>query len=441
MSTFKVTGGKKLKGTYECSGAKNSGPKLIIAAILSGQTCTLHNIPRISDSQKIIDAVNLMGGEAKWTGDHSVEVNCASFNNPEVPEVVLTARHAVLFIGATLARLGKLRIAKIGGDDIGKRPVNRLLSGLKCLGAEMSDHDDYLEMSLPDRPAATTYTFEKNTHTGTESLVLGAIFAEGKVVINNAAAEPEVDDLIEFLFSIGAKVSRTEPRQITVEGVPKLLAGGEARSMYDRLEGATALALAAMNGGDITVVNIDPLMVREFTDFLTEIGLEIEWDGDKATVKSYDGFLKPATIKTDIYPGFMTDWQPLGTLLLATSASGQSTVHEMIYEQRWSALRELGKMGVKFELFQPEGYTSQDYNFNESEYKEAEPYGAYVHGPTELQAAELVSRDVRAGVDVLLAALFAKGESTILDPDGHIDRGYEDIVGKLARLGADITRE
>ena len=186
MATFVVKGGKKLSGVYEVSGAKNAGPKLIIAAMLTDKECTLHNIPRISDTEKIMQAIREMGGECEWftpSGieglSHSVKVNCAGLNDPHVPDVVLTARHAVLFIGATLARLGQVQIAKIGGDKIGKRPIDRLLAGLESIGAEIKESSRVLQMTMPPRPVSRDYTFAKNTHTGTESLILASVFNDG----------------------------------------------------------------------------------------------------------------------------------------------------------------------------------------------------------------------------------------------------------------------
>lgn len=446
MATFVVKGGVKLSGTYEVSGAKNAGPKLIIATMLSGKECVLRNIPRISDTEKIIQAINEMGGDCAWIAEHEVRVNCANLNKSDVPPVVLTARHAVLFIGATLARLGRLRLpaqagmAKIGGDAIGKRPIDRLLSGLKSLGAVTFERDGALEMTLPQRPASRSYTFAKNTHTGTESLVLGSIFNDGLVTILNAAAEPEVDNLIEFVNAMGARVHRVGERVIEVQGVPKLLGGTVGSSLYDRLEAATALTLVVLNSGGIEVAYKEPALVKEYTGMLENIGVRFLWQAGRFKLTHLREPLNPTMIKTAVYPGFMTDWQPIITLLLAARAHGRSEIHEMIYERRWSALEELGKMGVRYELLSPPGYTVNDYNFNEREFNRNEPYGAYVWGPTKLVGARVESRDVRAGITVLLAALIARGQTIISDPKGHIDRGYEDIVGKLTKLGADIKR-
>ncbi len=440
MATYTVRGGAKLAGIYEVSGAKNAGPKLIIATMLSDKPCTLRNIPRISDTEKIMEAIVGMGGECSWTGEHEVRVDCANLNNPNVPECVLTARHAVLFIGATLARLGEVKIAKIGGDYIGKRPIDRLVSGLESIGAKFKYTDISLEMEMPEQPLSRDYTFAKNTCTGTESLLLGSIFNDGKVVIHNAAAEPEVDNLIEFLNAMGAKVTRSHERIIEVTGVPKFLGGATGESVQDRLEAATAITIAVMNEGEIEVVYSEPTMIQAYSDILESVGIRLEWQNGKVKVEKSTSPLKPAFVKTSVHPGFMTDWQPIITLLLATKASGKSEIHEMIFEQRWSSLRELAKMGVRYELFNPPGYTSTDFNFNETEFNAGDPYGAYVWGPTKLIGAKLQSHDVRAGMTVLLAALFAKGTSIIYDPDNHIERGYEDIVGKLAKLGANITK-
>jgi UDP-N-acetylglucosamine 1-carboxyvinyltransferase len=239
---------------------------------------------------------------------------------------------------------------------------------------------------------------------------------------------------------MGAHVTRTHPRTIEIKGVAPLLKGVHAASIPDRLEAATALTASILTGGKVKVIHAPRRLLVPFARFCRRLGVRLRWIGDTITVLPFRLPLKPATVTTDWEPGFMTDWQPLATLLLATLAHGRSMVHERIYETRWRFLSELKKMGVRYETFQPKGWKPEDYNFNDEDYRDREPHAAYVWGPVKLKPAKLNSHDVRAGMDMLLAALAAPGTSTIHDPHNHIDRGYEDIVGKLRRLGADIRR-
>ena len=440
MSKFIVWGGKPLKGMYVVSGAKNAGPKLPIAALLSKEKSVFHNIPRISDTYRTIDALTSLGCKVRFFDKDTIEVESLNINSSEIPLEAMTARQSVLFIGATLARTGKVIIHPIRGDAIGNRPLNRHLEGIKALGGKITEHNNRMEISMPRRPKSMTYTFEKNTHCGTENLILASVFNDGKVILKNAAQEPEVDNLIECLNNMGAKIERIEPRVIKINGVEPFLHGANAYSIYDRLEAATAIILSVMTGGNITVKNTSKEFLEPLIETLKKIGVEVSFKKDIAKISKINRPLQPTEIITDWYPGFMTDWQPLITLLLAYMANGKSMIHERIFETRWRYLAELQKMGLKHDLFHPKGYGAKFYNFNDSEYNAKETYGANVYGPTKLQPAELKSHDVRAGMDMLLASLVANGKSIINDPANHIDRGYENIVEKLNVLGADIKR-
>ncbi len=440
MSKFIVFGGKKLNGTYPVSGAKNAAPKLLITSMLSGESCTYHNISRFSDTFRSIDAITAMGGSVRFSDFNTVEINCKNIINSEIPLEAMSARQNVLFIGATLARMGRVKIYSPKGDAIGKRPLNRHLDGIKALGGIITEKNNRIEIEMHGRPKSTTYTFEKNTHMGTENLIVASVFNTGKIILKNSAEEPEVDNLIECLNKMGARIKRVEPRTIEIIGVEPLLHGVEFASMPDRLESATALTLSLLTGGGIKITNSPRKMLEPFVTVLENIGIELNWEGDTVSVSKINLPLKPTAITTNWHPGFVTDWQPLMTLLLATASSGQSIIHERIFENRWNFLSELSKMGVKYELFQPEGFLATHYNFNDAEYDVRASYGAKVNGPTVLQPAEVISHDVRAGIDMLLASLATNGKSIIHDPHNHIDRGYENIVEKLTNLGADIKR-
>lgn len=440
MAQFIVEGGKPLEGIYPVSGAKNAGPKLLIAALLTREKCVFKNIPRIADTFRGIDAITAIGGSVRFLDQTTVEIQCKDIFSQEIPLESMSARQAILLIGATLARTGHVKIYPPKGDAIGKRPLNRHLEGLKALGGVISEEGNMICIDLPKRPASTEYTFEKNTHMGTENLIVASVFNEGTVTLHNAAQEPEVDNLIQCLNAMGAKITRTEPRTIEINGVKPLLAGCEIASIYDRLESVTALVLSIMTGGTVKVADTPRSMIEPAASILEQIGVSLAWEGDTVSVTNINMPLKPTEIVTDWYPGFATDWQPIMTLLLATMASGISTIHERIFENRWNYLAELSKMGVKYDLFKPSGAVSKDYNFNDSEFTAEGAYAAHIYGPTELKPAEVISHDVRAGIDMLLASITAKGQSVIHDPQNHIDRGYENIVEKLTALGADIKR-
>ncbi|TSC91054.1 MAG: UDP-N-acetylglucosamine 1-carboxyvinyltransferase [Parcubacteria group bacterium Gr01-1014_2] len=440
MSKFIVWGGKPLKGTYVVSGAKNAGPKLPIAALLSNEKCIFHNIPRISDTYRTVDALTSLGCSVRFVDKNSVEVECADIYSSEIPLEAMSARQAVLFIGATLARTGKVIVYPPKGDAIGKRPLNRHLEGIKALGGHISRKNNRMEISMPTRPQSVTYTFEKNTHCGTENLILASVFNIGKVILKNAAEEPEVDNLIKCLNDMGAKIKRIESRVIEIRGVEPLLKGVESFSIFDRLEAATAIILSVMTGGNIAIKNAHKELLEPLVKTLKEIGVEVSFKKNIAKIVKIKKPLKSTEIITDWHPGFMTDWQPLITLMLAYMASGKSMIHERIFETRWRYLEELQKMGLRYDLFHPDAYGPEYYNFNDSEYDARETYAVNVYGPTDLQPAELNSHDVRAGIDMLLASIIANGKSIISDPQNHIDRGYENIVEKLNELGADIKR-
>ncbi|OGI95210.1 hypothetical protein A2917_00975 [Candidatus Nomurabacteria bacterium RIFCSPLOWO2_01_FULL_42_17] len=442
MSKFIIHGGKKLKGTYTVSGAKNAAPKLLIASLLTKKKCVFHNIARISDTYRSLDALTSLGASIQFIKKNSVAIQCADIYSSEIPLESMSARQSVIFIGATLARTGHVVIYPPKGDaTIGKRPINRHLAGIEALGGKIIKRgNNCLEIFMPRRPKSAVYTFEKNTHCGTENLILASVFNSGKIILKNAAEEPEVDNLIKCLNEMGAKIKRIEPRAIEIIGVKPFLNGVETTAIPDRLEAATALVLSVMTGGHIVVKNAVPALLNKFTSALGDMGVEISFKNNVARIKKINYPLKPTNITTEMHPGFVTDWQPLITLLLASMAKGESIIHERIFETRWRYLEELKKMGIKYSLFHPKNHGAEYYNFNDSEYLPGGTYGASVYGPVKLRPAEMSSHDVRAGIDMLLAGLVAPGKTIINDPQNHIDRGYENIVAKLTDLGADIKR-
>ena len=441
MSKFIIQGGKKLRGTYTVSGAKNASPKLLIASLLTKKKCVFHNIARLSDTYRSIDALASLGAKVQFIKKNSVVVDCSDIYSSEIPLEAMSARQSVIFIGATLARTGHVILYPPKGDTIGKRPINRHLLGIEALGGKIvKKNNNRLEIFMPKRPRSMTYTFEKNTHCGTENLILASVFNRGKVILKNAAEEPEVDNLIDCLNNMGAKIKRVAPRTIEIIGVKPLLSGVEITGIPDRLEAATALILSAMMGGNIRVKNAMPKLLEKFTDALNDVGVEVRFKNKIASITKIRNPLKTTNITTNVHPGFMTDWQPIFTLLLAYMSKGISIIHERIFETRWRYLDELKKIGVKYTLFHPKNHTADFYNFNNSEYQPSGSYAVTIYGPTKFKPAEMNSHDVRAGIDMLLAGLVAPGKTIINDPQNHIDRGYENIVEKLTDLGANIKR-
>jgi UDP-N-acetylglucosamine 1-carboxyvinyltransferase len=303
------------------------------------------------------------------------------------------------------------------------------------MGAAIGYHSEngYFDAST-DGLKGAEYTFEKNTHTGTETLIIAAATATGTTIIKNAAEEPEIDDLIAFLNSMGAKIKRSSAREVTIEGVSKLH-GTTYSIMSDSNEIVTWAILAALSGGNISVAKVDAQPIAVFLEKFKEAGGNYEIIGD--TYRFYVSDIKALSIQTGIYPGFMTDWQGPWALF-ETQGRGVSVIHETIYENRFGYVSELKKMGAKITFFTPQvDNPSQFYNFNIESGKAPENQAVEISGPTTLHDAIVKVTDLRAGATLVLASLIAKGK-TILYGVEQIERGYEDFAGRLRSLGADI---
>ncbi|MSU25835.1 MAG: UDP-N-acetylglucosamine 1-carboxyvinyltransferase [Candidatus Levybacteria bacterium] len=443
MDTFIVHGGKKLKGEISVSGAKNVALKVLVASCLTADTVIIHNIPHISEVSIIINIIKSLGGIVDIDG-HTVSITVASVNNFEVPlDKAAKSRSSSLFIAALLTRFGEAIVPNPGGCRIGARPIDRTVEGLKILGAEIAYHseDGYFHAKIKNgatRLRGSIYRFDKNSHTGTETLIIAAVLAEGRTIIENAAAEPEVDELISLLVAMGARIKRTELRTIIIDGVKKLN-GASFTIGPDRNEVITLAIAGIITGGDVIIKNVKKQDILEFIKKI-EIaggGCEIVKNGIRFFSK---GPLSPTDITTAPFPGFMTDWQSPWAVLM-TQAEGISIIHESVYESRFSYVEELRKMGAQIELFNPEVLNPQKfYNFNLNDDKEDNFHAAKIYGPTILHNSIVTISDLRAGATIVLAALAAKGKSVIFGVD-QIDRGYENLEIRLNQLGADIIRE
>lgn len=440
MEIFTIRGGKPLSGTVRIGGAKNVALKILIASLLTDEPIVIHNVPRLRDVFSLIDVLESLGVQAVMDGNTIRIQNGIMKSEPTVPlDLGARLRTSTMVLGPLLARYGKGHVPNPGGCRLGARPIDRHVEGLKVMGADISyDSDDgYFHASAP-RLHGATIRFPKNTHTGTETILLAAVLAEGRTVIENAAAEVEVDDLISCLTSMGANIRRTDPRTIVIEGVAKLN-GTEFTIMPDRNEEVTFAIAAAMTGGSVIVDGSQRHHLQAFLDMFVKAGGIFEPIDETHTRYSRGERLLPTRVETAPHPGFMTDWQAPWSVFM-TQADGVSTVHERVFESRFSYVTELEKMGADIGFYSPEISDPETYyNFNWQDRNEGTHQAIRITGPTELHDAVLTVNDIRAGASLLLAALVAEGR-TYLNRVELIDRGYESIEMRLTSLGADIQR-
>jgi len=437
MAKFIIHGGKPLKGAVRVGGAKNSSFKLMIASLLAQGESKLLDISRISDVETTKKVIKTLGGKVKSPGKGTVFVNPDKVKTYKIPkEFGYKSRASIMFAAPLLSRFGQASLPYPGGDPIGKRPVERHLQGLKALGAKVKSTNSFVHLSCRNLKGAR-YRFIKNTHTGTETLIMAAAKAKGTTILENAALEPEVDDLIEFLNEMGARIKRLPNQKIKIEGVKKLK-GVIHKTIPDRNEVVSYACAALATKGDVIIENAEEKHLQAFLKKIKETGGRFE-TGCYGIRFWYQKPLKATDISTAPHPGFMTDWQALWTTLM-TQAKGESRIIETIYEYRLGFTRDLVKMGAKIELFNPKVKNPEKfYNFNLEDDKPQYFHAAKVFGPTPLKGMELAIPAIRAGATLTLAALIAKGKSTLSGIE-HIDRGYEDLDLRLRKLGAEIKR-
>jgi UDP-N-acetylglucosamine 1-carboxyvinyltransferase len=421
MQKFVITGGNPLSGEVRIAGAKNAVLKMMAAAVLTDERCILRNVPKISDVAILRELMTDIGFEVKRSNGEALELQAREAPWAFVPlEAALKMRASFILLGPMLARFGRVILPNPGGDRIGRRPVDFHVAAMEQMGATIVYRNGYYFASAPpDGLRGAHITFPTVTVMGTENAMLAATLARGTTVIDNAALEPEVDDLITMLRAMGARISRTAERRIEIEGVDRL-GGAEHRVLGDRLEAETFAIAAAITHGEMALNGINPEHLRAFLDVCDRMGVPYETDAGACTLRILptDGPLRSVDVQTDPYPGFATDFQaPLSVLL--TQASGVSTVHETIFEDRLDHTRELQKMGADIEIL--------------------DERRARITGPTPLHGAEVGIADLRAGATLILAALAASGTSVISGVE-HVDRGYEQIEAKLVALGAQINR-
>ncbi len=426
MTKYVVTGGIPLRGEVRLHGAKNAGFKAMIATLLADSPSTICDLGLISEIDFAKQVITQLGGKVTpQTDPHCLEINPAGLNSFVVnKEFGEKSRASNFYAPPLLAKFGKAILPFPGGDQIGKRPLERHFSGLEKMGAKIKISSEEIFIETPNGLKGVNFRFEKNTHTGTEFLIMAAVKAEGVTVLENAAAEPEVDDLIKFLNLMGAKIKRVALRIIKVIGV-KNLYGAKHTVMKDRNEAVTFICAALATGGKIEILGLDTKVLIAFLEKVKE-----------ATANGKN--LLATKIVTAPYPGFMTDWQPLWSTLM-TQAQGESIVHETVYEKRFDFVSGLIKMGAKIKFFEPKiANPNKIYNFNLADDSKENKHAIKISGPTKLMRQEIEVNDIRSGATALLAGMIASGETTIIDPRDQIKRGYENLPQNLLNLGAKI---
>lgn len=421
-AAYVIEGGIPLRGTVPVSGAKNAVLKLMAAAVLCEQPCTIGNAPRIADVEYILETLRDLGAEACWIADHTLRIHARDLDWDFIPfEAAQRLRASFVLLGPMLGRRGKVIIPNPGGDRIGRRPVNVHVDALRALGAEIEYKWGYYYARVPGGLRGADLRLAEASVTGTENVLMSAVLAEGRTTLNNAAAEPEVDNLIEFLNAMGGGVRRDEGdvHRIVVEGVGRgSLHGAHVDVIADRIEAGSFAVAAAITGGELFIEGARADHLEAFLAALRQSGIEVACEGNGLRVSGRPPF-REHRISTGIYPGFPTDLQAPFSLVLV-EADGVSTIKENLYEDRFDYAAALQQMGANVHVF--------------------DSHTAAFYGPCQLSAADVEIPDLRAGATLVLAGLAADGISRISGIE-HVARGYEDLVGKLSRVGARITEE
>jgi UDP-N-acetylglucosamine 1-carboxyvinyltransferase len=417
MDQFRIEGGVPLRGEIAASGSKNSALALMAAALLSDEPVTLANMPHVRDLDTMLKILGGLGVRGGWEAADTLRIDGGEPTQIEAPyDLVRTMRASFMVLGPLLARCGHARVSLPGGCAIGARPVDQHLKGMAALGAKIELEGGYVD-ARASRLRGARVVFDVRTVNGTQNVLMAACLAEGVSEIENAACEPEVQELITVLRAMGARIDQASSEHLIVQGVSSL-SGLRHYVAGDRIEAGTLLACAGvLPGGDVKVTGIIPEHSGVVLEKLREAGLEVETGADWARVRR-PGSFRGLRVKTAPFPGFPTDMQAQ-IMALLTQAEGVSAISENIFENRYMHVPELVRLGADIEI---DGKT------------------AVVNGPTRLSGAPVMATDLRASASLVLAGLAASGETRVRRVY-HIDRGYERIEEKLARLGGRIRRE
>ena len=419
MDKLRIRGGKSLHGQVPISGAKNAALPELCAALLTADTLTLHNVPRLQDVATMLKLIRNMGVTAEASEAGSVVLNASALDNPQAPyELVKTMRASVLALGPLLARFGHAKVSLPGGCAIGSRPVDQHLRGLTAMGAEIAVEHGYMVAKLANgrnRLKGAHITTDMVTVTGTENFLMAAALAEGETILENAAQEPEIPDLAELLIKMGARIEGHGSSRIRIQGV-EALHGCAHGVVADRIEAGTFLCAVAAAGGDVLLQNGRADHLDAVIDKLRDAGAHISVLPDGIRVQS-QGRLRAQSFRTTEYPGFPTDMQAQFMALNAVS-NGTARVTETIFENRFMHVNELLRLGARIHI---DGKV------------------ALVEGVEKLSGATVMATDLRASASLVIAGLVAEGE-TVVDRIYHLDRGYDRMEAKLRGIGADIER-
>lgn len=438
-NAYVIKGGKPLTGKVKLSGAKNVALKVIISALMFDNEVILNNVPRINDVFELMHLINLIGGKAEFTGQNRVLVDGRSIKTNVVDLLHGSKiRVSFMFFAPLLYKFKSCLVPNPGGCRIGARPIDRIIDGMKAIGVHVEyDSSTGYYRATANSSVGGSYCFNKSSHTGTELLILLALMAKKDVVIENAALEPEIDELIRFLNESGAKINR-QKTAITIHPDGSLHQKKEFIIMSDRNEAITYATLALATKGDITIRSIPSFLIQTFVDKVKACGGGYELIEEDAHRFFYYKELTGSKIETQPYPGFMTDWQPNWAVLMI-QAQGESIIHERVFENRFSYVEELRKLGaeidyVKMPIENPLEYFY--FNFDPSKkYNQA----IRIKGPQKLHDGALTIADLRAGATLAIAAFVAEGE-TVISGSSIMERGYENFVEKTRQLGGEIKK-
>ncbi len=417
MPKFVIRGGKPLTGTIKVGGSKNAALKALPLALMTKEL-VVKNVPEIEDVLRAEEMLKTLGCETEKTRSGLVEIRLKNDGGTTLPaELVNKFRASIMFVGPLLATRGEARFPHPGGCVIGAgtRPIDLFLDGFEKMGAVLETEDNYYRLAAKKLKGATIF-FPTITVTGTESLMMTACLADGLTVLKNCATEPEISALADFLNSIGAKIEGAGTSTIVIKGVKKL-GGGEYEIIPDRIEAGTFAMMAASNGGRVLINNCEPAHLEALWAQFDRAGVNYKL-GKNSIKISPSKKIKACGVKTHEYPGFATDLQSAYTVLM-TQAEGISLIHEVIYDRRLLFSDLLTQMGANIIM--------------------ADPHRVVIEGPTRLFGKKLVSPDLRAGMALVIAALIAEGKTEI-DNIYQIERGYENLDGRLRELGADIEK-
>lgn len=416
MDRLRIIGGKPLHGRVRISGAKNAVLPILAASLLAESPVSIRRVPQLRDVSTMMSLLSEMGAGVVLEDSNGLRVDAADIPNPVATyDRVKTMRASILVLGPLLARVGEARVSLPGGCAIGARPVNLHVDGLRAMGAEIEIEQGYIHATAKKLKGAHIL-LDSVTVTGTQNLMMAAALAEGKSVLENAAREPEVVDLANFINAMGGKVRGAGTATIEIDGVDRLQ-GVEYSVIADRIESGTYLVAAAMTGGTVELVDTDPLLLESVLLKLEETGAEISTTEASISLEMNGGRPKAVSFTTAPHPAFPTDMQAQ-LMAMNAVASGTGMISETIFENRFMHVPELQRMGAKLQI---DGHT------------------VVVQGVEKLTGARVMATDLRASAGLVLAGLAAEGE-TIVERIYHIDRGYEAIEEKLMQLGAEIER-